>query len=147
MLINSKEYFKHSGVKGMKWGASGVNGSAGGGGSEEEHTPEEILEQQKLEAQQRIREKYGMDEKGLEPENPTSGDLGPEEDKDMSDKKEFTEVHLKPKTKVETKQPAQQKAKIQSIPKIKPQTMMSKVKSLSSKAIAKGKAFIDSLFD
>jgi len=147
VLINSKEYFKHSGVKGMKWGASGANGSAGGG-SEEEHTPEEILEQEKLIQQQRLREKYGMDEKGLNAENPTSGDIGPEDDKDMSeDRPKMTEVEFKPKTKVEPKPKDKPKPKRQSIPKLKPQTMMSKVKNITSSVIARGKAFIDSLFD
>ena len=141
MLINTKTYFKHSGVKGMKWGASG-----GSGGSEEEHTPEEILEQEKLEARQRLREKYGMDEKGLEPENPTSGDLSTEESEDVNrDKQEFTEA--KPNIKVKTAKTVPQKQKAQVRHQPKPQTMMSKIKSISSSAISKGKAFIDSLFD
>ena len=122
MLINSKEYFKHSGVKGMKWGQSGSDGSGAAGGGDDETEQEE---------QERM-----LRNKQTQLKN----------DEDMKNGKKPTgEYEDSPIEKVKRKQQVKQQ-NIENV-KLKISEITTKVKSVSSSAIKKGKAFVDSLFD
>ena len=171
MLINSKEYFKHSGVMGMKWGKSGSSsavvrpegGSAGGAGLTEE-------EADKLEEENGLIKTWGYDENGNQTgQSGYVDEFGNKYPRNLDDAieakrkhgNEMDDFNNRPKStsqpiqrqsdslyeRLQGMSPLTKKARDKAFRKEVMKATIQDIKSIPSSAIKKGKAFVDSLFD